>query len=90
MSDLHDSVIMPREDFIELSTVAFDNSHVPSASERVANVLQTTFLFGAMAGAVAAGTWGWAKATDWLEERRTARFVRRYNLEHPQNPNLRK
>jgi hypothetical protein len=88
MPELNESVIMPREDFIELSTVAFDNSHVPSASERVANVLQTTFIFGGVAGAVAAGTWGWAKAIDWLEERRTKRFVAKYNLEHPQNPNM--
>lgn len=72
MSDknLSDSVIMPREDFIELYTVAFDNHHVPSIGERVANTTQTTAVFAVMAGAVTAGTYGWSKCVDWLETRR--------------------
>jgi len=74
MSDLSNSVIMPREDFVELSTVAFDNSHVPSASERVASVAQTTAVFGVMGAAIIGVTWGCTKAVDWLEERRLRRM----------------
>ena len=71
MSDtkLSESVIMPREDFIELSTVAFDNHHIPSVSERVANTIQITAVFGVMAAAVTAGSWGWAKAVEWRERK---------------------
>jgi hypothetical protein len=73
--DLSESVIMPREDFIELSTVAFDNHHVPSVSERVGSTLQTTIVFGALAAAVTAGTWGYVKAHDWLEEKNFRRRI---------------
>lgn len=73
MTDFSNSVIMPREDFVELSQVAFDNHHIPSFGERVANTAQVTAVFGGMAAAVAVGTWGWAKAVDWLEDRRTKR-----------------
>lgn len=74
MKDLSESVIMPREDFYELSTVAFDNSHVPSAGERVGQTLQTTAVFAGMAAAVGAGTWAYVKAHDWLETRRLKRI----------------
>lgn len=73
MTDLSNSVIIPREDFIELQTVAFDNSHVPSAGERVGQILQNTTVFAGIALAFAGATWGWAKANDWLEERRHQR-----------------
>ena len=73
MTDLSSSVIMPREDFIELSTVAFDNSHVPTAGERAGTVLQTFGIFAGMAAAVAGTTWVCTKAVDWLEERRLKR-----------------
>lgn len=68
MTDFSNSVIMPREDFIELSTAAFDNHHTPPLSERAASTAQTTFIFAAMAAAVTAGSWGWAKAVDWREK----------------------
>jgi hypothetical protein len=74
MKDLSESVIMPREDFYELSTVAFDNSHVPSATERVGQSIQTIAVFGALAGAVGAATWMCVKAQDWLETRRLKRM----------------
>lgn len=76
MNDLSNSVIMPRDDFYELSTVAFDNSHVPSASERAATVLQSTLLFAGLAAAVTAGTVGWSWAVDRLEQRRHARQLK--------------
>lgn len=74
MSELSNSVIIPREDFVELQTAAFDNSHVPDARERVAQTLQTAGFFGIMAGAVVAATWGYATGVDWLEKRRQKRW----------------
>ena len=80
MTDFSNSVIMPREDFVELETAAFDNSHVPSASERVGQTLQAGGVFAFMAGAVIAGTWGWAAGVDWLERRRQKRFHAKHDL----------
>lgn len=74
MSDnkLNESVIMPREDFLELSEAAW-NQPTPTLGERAATTVQTTLVFAGMAAAVTAGTYGWAKAIDWLEMRRAAR-----------------
>jgi hypothetical protein len=84
MTDLSNSVIMPREDFIELSTVAFDNSHVPTAGERVATTVQTLTVFSGLAAAVTAATWGWAKAVDWREKKQHERELakRQFDLDH--------
>lgn len=85
MTDLNNSVIMPREDFIELSTVAFDNSHVPSFGERTGSIIQTTFVLGAVAASVTAAAWGISKATDWLENRQHERrmAVRKFEIDNP-------
>jgi len=86
MSDtLYNSVIMPREDFMELSQVAFDNSHVPGFGERAGQVTQTTFILGAVAGAFVACAWGWAKAMDWYETRQHERSLaeKKFDLENP-------
>lgn len=85
MTDLSNSVIMPREDFIELSTVAFDNSHVPTAGERVANTAQAISVFAGIAGAVTAATWGWAKAVDWREKKQHERELakRQFEIDNP-------
>lgn len=74
MSDtqLSESVIMPREDFLELSAAAYDPNST-TFQTRLASTAQTTIVFAVMAGAVTAGTYGWAKAVDWLEMRRAAR-----------------
>ena len=72
-NDLSSSVIMPREDFIELSQVAFDNSHVPSFGERVSSISQAYAIMAGAAGAVVMATWGWTKAIDWLEQKRRDR-----------------
>jgi len=77
MTDLANSVIMPREDFIELSTVAFDNHRVPSLSERTAQVTQTTFVLGALAGAASVAAWGVMAANDWFERRQHDRQMLR-------------
>lgn len=81
MTDLSNSVILPREDFLEMSQVAFDNQHVPSAGERTASVLQTTAVFGVMAGAIAAATWGYAKAIDWRDSRQHTRALEMLQFE---------
>lgn len=73
MSDLSNSVIMPREDFIELTTVAFDNHHVPTASERAGGIVQTTLYCAILGSTVVAVTWGWAKALDWRDEKKAKR-----------------
>jgi hypothetical protein len=70
MTDLQNSVIMPREDFIELSQVAFDNAHVPTFGERAGQITQTTMVLGALTGAFVMSAWGWAKAMDWFETRK--------------------
>lgn len=73
MNDLSNSVIMPREDFIELSTVAFDNHHVPSASERAGLILQNTALFAGIGAAIVATAYGWSWAKDRFDRRRHER-----------------
>jgi len=72
MSDLSNSVIIPREDFLELQASAY-NPNDTTLKTRAATTVQTTLVFAGMAGAMTAGTWGWAKAMDWLEMRRLAR-----------------
>lgn len=66
--DFSNSVIMPREDFIELQTAAWDQLPL-SVKDRVATTIQTTSICLGIATAVVAGTWGWAKAMDWLDQR---------------------
>lgn len=73
--DFNNSVIMPREDFLEMQAVAW-NQPTPSGKERVAQTAQTTLIFAAMSGAVVAGSYGWAKAMDWLDEKRFQRKMR--------------
>lgn len=70
--NLENSVILPREDFVELQEAAWAQ---PTATlgNRVASTLQTTIICFSAAAAVTAGTWGWAKACDWKDERALAR-----------------
>lgn len=72
MSNLENSVILPREDFLELQQVAWDQNP-PSTKERIASTAQTTAVCFVMAGAFGAGTWAWAKAVDWRDERKFKR-----------------
>ena len=71
--DFSNSVIMPREDFIELSTVAFDNNNPVPIKERLATTAQTTATCAIIGSAFVLGTWGYVKAHDWLEEKRFKR-----------------
>lgn len=65
--DLSNSVVMPREDFIELSTAAWDHHPTPP-SERFAQTLQTSTIFMAMAAAFSVGTWVWYRLMSQLEK----------------------
>lgn len=82
--NLENSVILPREDFVELQEAAWA---MPSTTpgERVASTVQTSIICFAVAAAVTAGTWGWAKACDWKDERALARAKDdpRYNYNLP-------
>ena len=72
--DLSNSVILPREDFIELQQVAWDST--PAAVKtRVAQTIQSTTTMVGAAAIFVGATWGWVKAMDWLDGRRTANKI---------------
>ena len=66
--ELENSVIMPREDFLELQSVSWNQPPV-SDRDRVASVTQSTLIFAGIAAAWAAGTWGWVTAMEWKAKR---------------------
>lgn len=68
--DLSSSVIMPREDFIELTTCAF-NQPPTSPAERVAVTLQTTIIFAGIAAAFSGATYVWYRLMSKLESEKT-------------------
>jgi hypothetical protein len=72
--DLSNSVIIPREDFLELQAVAWDSTP-PAAKERIGSTIQTTFICMGVAAAVSAGTWGYATAMNWKDERTLRRAM---------------
>lgn len=69
--NLSDSVILPREDFIELQTVAW-NQPPQSASERIASITHTTTIVAVLTVAWGAGCWAWYKAMAKLEDKKLA------------------
>lgn len=71
---LSESVILPREDFIELQTAAWDQKPI-SVKEQAKSVVQTYVVFAGLAAFSTAGIWGWAKIMDWKEERALARTL---------------
>jgi hypothetical protein len=86
MSDLSNSVIMPREDFVELQTVAWDKSQVVTPfAERAGTALTTTVFFAGAAAAVSVSVWAYAKATDWLDERSLRREIakKQFDVDNP-------
>lgn len=77
--ELSESVIMPREDFLELQVAAWDQTP-PTLSTRVAQATQATYVC-VMLGAVVVGvTWGMTKAVDWLDERELKRQIRKEKI----------
>lgn len=83
--DLSNHVILPREDFIELQTAAWDHPQLP-VKDRFVNTANTSLVFLAMAGAVTLGTLGWAKALEWREEKAFQREARRREMEKKNSP----
>lgn len=73
VSDLKDHVILPREDFIEITTAAFDTPQ--SVGARIGTTVQTTIFVAACAGAFGLGSWAYYKAADWYETRKFQRDV---------------
>lgn len=67
--DFSNSVIMPREDFIELSAVAW-NQPPTSPAERIASTLQTTAFFTVAALAFSVSTWAWYRLMSKLEDKK--------------------
>lgn len=72
--DFSNSVIMPREDFMELSTVAWANPP-KSLGDRTATVVQTILICSTLAGAFAAATRSWTKSMKQLEDAKLANKI---------------
>lgn len=83
--DLSNHVILPREDFIELQTAAWNQPQLP-VKDRFVNTANTSLVFMAMAGAVTLGTLGWAKAVEWKEEKAFQRKMRLLDKEKHNTP----
>lgn len=79
--DFSNSVILPREDFVELQEAAWSNDPQPTA-ERIASVAQTFTVFAIVTGAVLAMSWGYHAAADWRERKA---FERRLKQARPRN-----
>lgn len=74
--DLSNSVILPREDFLEMQEVAWNQPPV-SFKDRSSSVAQTTLIVFVTAAAFTVGRWGWVTATDWYEKKAQAREIER-------------
>lgn len=73
MIDFSNSVIMPRDDFEELTTVAF-GQHT-SLGERTASVVQTFLICATLAGAFIAATKSWKKSMVELDDAKLANKI---------------
>lgn len=73
MTDLNNHALVPLDHLAELETAAY--GHNPTASERAASVLQSTFVFAGLGAAVVATTYGCTWVADKLEQRRLDRMI---------------
>ena len=73
MLDLSTSVIMPRDDFQELVTVAFNQT--TTTGERVATSVQTFVFCTTVVTAFAGGMWAWYKSMAKLEDKKLANNI---------------
>lgn len=80
--DLSTSVIIPREDFLELQEVAYDNKYPVSIADRAANTAQTIVVVGGLGTIAVAVVWGFTRITDKLDERRYKRERALVELAH--------
>lgn len=72
-------VVLPADDFRELQATAHQNL---TLGERAASTAQTSLVFGAIAGAFVAASWGFARAVDWRDRRKHEREDESWNLRH--------
>ena len=76
--DLTNHVILPREDFVELQTTAYEQTQ--TIKERVVGTIHYTVVCGVTAGVVAASSWAYAKAMDWKDAKSFERELERAEL----------
>ena len=74
--DLSNHVILPRDEYVELQTAAWDQTPT-TVKDRISGTVQTTLIFAGFAAAVTGASYGWAKAVDWLETRRLERETKK-------------
>jgi len=79
--ELSQSVIMPREDFQELQIAAWDNDQ--TLGDRVATIVQTTIVITIVATAFAGGTWAYAKAMTWKDQKTHEREMAKLYATNP-------
>lgn len=79
MSELKDSVILPREDFLELQAETY-RPNPTTRKDRMEATAQTFAFCAIVAAAVTAGSFGWAKAMEWRESKTFAREMRRIEM----------
>lgn len=77
---------IPAETALELQANAKEPTK-KTLGERTADTAQTALVFGAIAGCVTAASFGWAKAMDWLEERKLRREMRKSGIVPPTSTN---
>lgn len=73
MIDFSNSVILPRDEYIELSTTAWGQN--TTVADRVAGTLQTTAFCTVLVAAFSAGTYVWYKAMSKLEDKKLANDI---------------
>jgi hypothetical protein len=83
--DFSNSVILPREDFVELQEAAWSQTPT-SAGDRAANTAQTAVVLLLCSGAVTLGAWGWYKAMNWYDEQDLKRALK--NPKYKNSPAL--
>jgi len=66
--DFSNSVIIPRDDFVELETAAYSQTN-KSIKDRSLDTVQASVIIVVIGGAFAASAWAWAKANDWYEKK---------------------
>jgi hypothetical protein len=84
--DFSNSVLVPRDDFMEMQEAAFSTPPL-STKDRIATTATTVVVSAALAGAVTAAAWGWYKAMDWYDKRAIARQIEAHKrTEATKNP----
>ena len=71
--DFSNSVIIPRDDFVELEAAAY-STESKTLKDRTIDTVQASVLI-VVAGAVVAGaSWAWVRATNWYDKKSAERW----------------